>query len=146
MLYTPSYASSFLSDFSAGKPPSWFNALPTDVKSYLHTYSDYGAVATAVGQFAEATRNASLAAESSAANSTNSGSGSGMVTSMSGSSTAMSSTAGSGSSASAAAGSTTGSSSAKASGASTAGAPSPTGAIAVGLAGVVGILGLAVAL
>ena len=103
-----------------------------------------------MGQFAEATRNASLAAESGAANSTHRGAGTGMVTSMSGSSTAMSTisgeSSGSGSSASAAGASTAGSSSAKASGATTGGAPAPTGAIAAGLAGVVGILGLAIAL
>lgn len=52
----PVYASSFQEAFAAGSSPSWFLALPSDVKSYLHTYSGYGGVATAVGQFGSAAR------------------------------------------------------------------------------------------
>ncbi|KAL8970209.1 MAG: hypothetical protein Q9197_003940 [Variospora fuerteventurae] len=47
----PVYASSFQEAFAEGNSPSWFLALPSDVKSYLHTYSGYGGVATAVGEF-----------------------------------------------------------------------------------------------
>ncbi|KAL8647077.1 MAG: hypothetical protein Q9210_005767 [Variospora velana] len=52
----PAYASSFQEAFAEGNSPSWFLALPTDVKSYLHTYSGYGGVATAVGEFDNAAR------------------------------------------------------------------------------------------
>ncbi|KAL8650025.1 MAG: hypothetical protein Q9226_005317 [Calogaya cf. arnoldii] len=45
----PVYAMSFQSAFAAGSSPSWFLNLPSDVKKYLHTYSGYGDVATAVG-------------------------------------------------------------------------------------------------
>ncbi|KAL8987391.1 MAG: hypothetical protein Q9177_003393 [Variospora cf. flavescens] len=47
----PVYASSFQEAFAEGNSPSWFLALPSDVRSYLHTYSGYGGVATAVGEF-----------------------------------------------------------------------------------------------
>ncbi|KAL8751160.1 MAG: hypothetical protein Q9184_006157 [Pyrenodesmia sp. 2 TL-2023] len=51
VVHDPAYAASFEKAFAEGSSPSWFLALPTDVKSYLHTYSGYGGVATAVGDF-----------------------------------------------------------------------------------------------
>ncbi|KAL8770055.1 MAG: hypothetical protein Q9209_004093 [Squamulea sp. 1 TL-2023] len=48
VVHDPVYANSFESAFAAGSSPSWFLNLPTDVKKYLHTYSGYGGVATAV--------------------------------------------------------------------------------------------------
>ncbi|KAL8681153.1 MAG: hypothetical protein Q9186_002685 [Xanthomendoza sp. 1 TL-2023] len=51
VVHDPAYAASFEEAFAKGSSPSWFLALPTDVKSYLHTYSGYGGVATAVGDF-----------------------------------------------------------------------------------------------
>ncbi|KAI4190785.1 MAG: hypothetical protein L6R41_000559 [Letrouitia leprolyta] len=48
VVHDPAYAASFESAFAAGSSPSWFLALPSDVKAYLHTYSNYGGVATAV--------------------------------------------------------------------------------------------------
>ncbi|KAI4097319.1 MAG: hypothetical protein LQ348_005787 [Seirophora lacunosa] len=56
VVHDPAYASSFQQAFADGNSPSWFRALPTDVKSYLHTYSGYGAVATAVGEIDNAAR------------------------------------------------------------------------------------------
>lgn len=49
VVHDASYARSFESAFAAGSSPSWFNALPTDVKSYLHTYSGFGGLATVAG-------------------------------------------------------------------------------------------------
>ncbi|KAL8947533.1 MAG: hypothetical protein Q9222_006194 [Ikaeria aurantiellina] len=59
VVHDPSYAVSFEEAFAAGSSPSWFLALPTDVKNYLHTYSGYGGVATAVGEVESVTRDAS---------------------------------------------------------------------------------------
>ncbi|MCJ1429199.1 hypothetical protein MMC29_007112 [Sticta canariensis] len=49
VVHDASYAQSFESAFAAGSSPSWFTALPTDVKSYLHTYSGLGGLATVAG-------------------------------------------------------------------------------------------------
>ena len=124
VVHDPAYASSFEQAFSAGSSPSWFNALPTEVKSYLHTYSNYGGVATAVGQVESIKANQSAAMTSS-----------GMISSGMSSSTG-SSSASTGSSASAAQASST----------SSAGAASQTGVLAMGILGAAGVLGLAVAL
>ncbi|KAE8147823.1 hypothetical protein BDV25DRAFT_168847 [Aspergillus avenaceus] len=35
-LMVPAQRSSIASEFQAGRTPSWYNSLPTDVKSYLH--------------------------------------------------------------------------------------------------------------
>ncbi|KAL8897689.1 MAG: hypothetical protein Q9207_007088 [Kuettlingeria erythrocarpa] len=75
VVHDPAYAASFEEAFAKGSSPSWFLALPTDVKSYLHTYSGYGDVATAVGDFG------SVAAGET------SGSGSGSTATMTGSET-----------------------------------------------------------
>lgn len=47
IVHDRTFANSFESAFAAGSSPSWFNALPTDVKSYLHTYSGFGGLAAA---------------------------------------------------------------------------------------------------
>lgn len=157
----PSYAASFESAFSAGNSPSWFNALPTDVRSYLHTYSGFGGVATAAG----AIKNAQSEVSGSGIHALGTGTASGAsgTAATGSSSTTMGSSASaasvmSASSASAAAMSATSiattegntATSAAAGGATSssakAGAAQATGAVAFGLAGAAGILGLAIAL
>ncbi|MCJ1444484.1 MAG: hypothetical protein MMC23_004986 [Stictis urceolatum] len=49
VVHDPHYAASFESQFAAGSSPSWFLALPSSVKAYLHTYSNYGGIATELG-------------------------------------------------------------------------------------------------
>lgn len=127
IVHDPSYASSFESAFAAGSSPSWFKSLPTDVRSYLHTYTGFAGIATAAAELNNVTRNAAAMAT---------GSMSGMTSTSS--STGMSSTE---------------SSSATAAGASTAtsklssgGAARQAGAIAAGIVGAVGILGVAAVL
>ena len=150
----PSYASSFESAFSAGNSPAWFNSLPTSVLSYLHTYSGFGGLAGAGAAIKSVTADAG--------NDTAAATGSGMSSSSSsGTSTTQNSaqSAASVSSASAAyvaaadatsAAATEGdtATSAQAGTASTSkgGAARATGAVAAGLAGVVGLLGVAAAL
>ncbi|KAL8849623.1 MAG: hypothetical protein Q9221_005390 [Calogaya cf. arnoldii] len=72
----PVYAMSFQSAFAAGSSPSWFLNLPSDVKKYLHTYSGYGDVATAVGgiESANSGQTSSPTMTSSSASSTSSSS------------------------------------------------------------------------
>lgn len=128
----PSYASSFASAFSAGSSPSWFTALPTDVKSYLHTYTGFAGLASAA-----------VGIQSVTASETTTGSGTSSATGTGGASSTgsgMMSTTSGPSSSTASAASATGST------ATTAGAVRPTGALAAGAAGVLGILGLAIAL
>lgn len=116
----PVYAMSFQSAFAAGSSPSWFLNLPTDVKKYLHTYSGYGDVATAVGGIESANTGTTSVATMT--------------------SSATSSTGGGSSSATAGAQSTT-----PVGEASSAGARS-IAPLAMGLAGAVGFLGLAMVL
>ncbi|KAI4106526.1 MAG: hypothetical protein LQ339_002986 [Xanthoria mediterranea] len=122
----PVYAMSFQSAFAAGSSPSWFLNLPTDVKKYLHTYSGYGDVATAVGGIESANTGAtSMATMTSSATSATGGG---------------SSSASEDSRTSAGAQSTT-----------PAGEPSSAGArsiapLAMGLAGAMGVLGFAIVL
>ncbi|KAL9607081.1 MAG: hypothetical protein Q9167_007970 [Letrouitia subvulpina] len=145
VVHDPAYAASFESDFAAGKSPSWFLALPSDVKSYLHTYSGYGGLATAVGKAESITRDASgseTGATGQAASMTG-GSDSGVMTGTNEVPSAEP-TGASGSVASnvaASAGSTGPTPSIM-----TAGAPDSSGVMAASFAGLVGILGLAVAL
>jgi len=154
----PSYAASFESAFSAGSSPSWFNGLPTDVRSYLHTYSGFGGLATAAGAIKGVTSSAGAEAtggNGTAASRTSGASGMkstldssasmASVSSISASSavaisaTSVASTEGNTASAAAPAASGT-SSNAKA------GAAQPTRAIAAGFVGAVGVLVVAVAL
>lgn len=153
-----SYANSFQSAFAAGSSPSWFNSLPTGVKSYLHTYSGFGGLATAAGEIrgqassvgAEATGASSkLASGASGATATE---GSSATATMDSSATA-GSTSGtaimSDTSASSTEGSTPSSGAAVAAGSSgspQSGAASRNGGFAAGLVGVIGILGIAIAL
>ena len=150
----PKYAASFESQFSAGNSPSWFNALPTDVKSYLHTYSGFGGIATAAGAIKDVNSAESGASNGTAATAT----GSGSTTMGSSASAASAISASSASAASVAAMSATSiastegntatmtaagsatSSTAKGSGAQ------PTGIVAAGIVGFAGLLGLAVAI
>jgi len=151
----PSYAASFESAFSAGKSPSWFNGLPTDVRSYLHTYSGFGGLATAAGAIKDVT--SSAGSEAGAAGTTASSAGSAASGAMSSSASGASnsaSSASSGMSMSATSmasteGSTPSSAAPVATGSSapsSGGAAHPIGTIAIGLAGVLGIMGIAVAL
>ncbi|MCJ1252425.1 hypothetical protein MMC24_000231 [Lignoscripta atroalba] len=132
ILHDPTFASSFQSAFAAGSSPSWFNALPTDVRSYLHTYTNFGVAATVAGG-AIGSLTPSATSGGSASTGTASTSSSPMMTSTS---AAMSSET------SVAAASEAGPSSTTSAG----GAAQHTGTIAAGLAWCVGILGLAVAL
>lgn len=156
----PSYAASFESQFSAGNSPSWFNGLPTDVRSYLHTYSGFGGLATAAG----AIKNVQSAESGSGIHAL--GTGASGATATGGSSTTMGSSASaasvmSASSASAASMAATSATSVATTEANTAtsaaaggatssgakaGAAQATGAVSVGLAGAAGLLGLAMAL
>ncbi|MCJ1223608.1 hypothetical protein MMC12_000251 [Toensbergia leucococca] len=149
VLYDPSYASSFESAFAAGSSPSWFNALPTDVKSYLHTYSNYGAIATAAAAIESATNNATVGATGSANMTESSTSQNTAATSSSSSIAAspMTTTGSSTTSASSSSGSSTsGSSSASPATDSNSGASHHTGAIVAGLTSLVGVLALIAAL
>lgn len=140
----PSYASSFESAFSAGNSPAWFNSLPTNVRSYLHTYSGFGGLAGAGAALqsvtAEAGNNTAAATGSSTSSSSSS---SGSITQNSAQSAASVSSASAAyvaaeesSPTSAPAGSTSSSQN---------GAARPTGEVAAGLAGVVGLLGVVAA-
>ena len=133
IVHDPAYASSFESAFAAGSSPSWFTALPTSVKSYLHTYTGFAGIATAAAELDSATRNASAAATATGPGLSKTGSTTGSGRSVSTSST--------GSTSVTAAGGTTQSSSV-----SQGGAAKPTGMIAAGMAGVVGFLGVAAVL
>ncbi|MCJ1356417.1 MAG: hypothetical protein MMC33_006412 [Icmadophila ericetorum] len=129
IVHNPSFAASFESAFAAGSSPSWFLALPTSVKSYLHTYSDYVGVASAAGAIE------SVIANGTAANSTVLSAASSMtITSMMGTASTSGATA-----------TASGSGSGLASSTSTGGAPQAS-MLAAGLVGALGILGLAVAL
>ena len=137
IVHNPSFASSFESAFAAGSSPSWFNALPTSVKSYLHTYSGYNGIATAAAEIESGNGTSGITTASTG--STTSGSSSMTITSSGGTS---------GTSATSAGANSVSSSGALplASSTSTAGAPSQTGVLAAGFVGAMGILGLALAL
>ena len=160
VVHDPSFAASFLSDFEAGSSPSWFLALPTSVKEYLHTYNNYGSVATAVGGIAsvESVANsqslssvsASISASIASASAMGSGGLSALTTDSATGSMASSngSITGSTSSPSGGASATSESSMGASSASSSAGAAAAkeTGALAAGAVAMAGILGLAVAL
>ena len=168
-----SFANSFESDFSAGKSPSWFNALPTGVKSYLHTYSGFGGLATAAGAIKGVTSSAgsevsgassktgSAASEASGSSGMSAASGSSQISMTMGSSasetnpssaSAASSAGMSATSVASTEGSTPSSAAPAAAGTSSkakGGASHSNGAIAaslVGVAGVAGMVGMIVAL
>ena len=155
IVHDPAYAASFESAFAAGSSPSWFLALPSDVKSYLHTYSGYGGVATAVGEVESVTKKAESARNSgeksgSAAVASRTGSA---ATETSGSGSTSSVTSGSGAMASATssppgrgAAASGGSTATPSSTPATGGAAKLTGVTAVVIAGMAGILALAIAL
>ncbi|CAF9935522.1 MAG: hypothetical protein HETSPECPRED_009817 [Heterodermia speciosa] len=130
IVHDPAYASSFESAFAAGSSPSWFNALPTSVKSYLHTYTGFAGVATAAGELAGVTGSGSGTGSTAAAAATETGSGS--------TGSAQSTTAGTTSSqATAAAAAATSASAAK----------GEAGKVVVaGIVGAVGVLGVVVVL
>ena len=174
IVHDPSYAQSFESAFAAGSSPSWFTALPTDVRSYLHTYSGYAGVGSALGTEASQAASvvsvvASASASASSAAASRTGSMSGVMSSMSGMMGSMTDMTGSmsgmtmSSATATATGSTqdlgsvsatpstSGSAAAQSSAtqrtaSSSAGAAKETGALAAGAMAVVGIFGLAVAL
>ncbi|KAL8850248.1 MAG: hypothetical protein Q9198_011112 [Flavoplaca austrocitrina] len=122
----PVYANSFQSAFAAGSSPSWFLNLPSDVKKYLHTYSGYGDVATAVGGIESANNGATSSAT---------------MTSSSSTSTSESSNSESEDSATAAGAQSTTPAEDSESGSARSAAP-----LALGLAGAAGVLGLAIVL
>lgn len=153
IVHDPSYATSFESAFAAGSSPSWFNGLPTDVKSYLHTYTGFGGIATAAAEFNSATADSSAKAGATA------GSGGTSVASLTASETrSMASNPGQSTSGSSTTTSQTSGTAVRQTGAapagtattssrtSTAGAAQSTGAAAVGMMALVGVLGVAAAL
>ncbi|KAL6717927.1 hypothetical protein ACLMJK_004012 [Lecanora helva] len=165
-----SYANSFESAFSAGSSPSWFNGLPTNVKSYLHTYSGFGGLATAAGAVKNvatvASSDVSRASKMTGSAASEASSASGVSTTSGGSATSMamgssaSETNLSSASAASSAGmdatsvassesntaSTAASAATGSSSSAQAGAAHPTGSIFASLAGAVGVLGAALAL
>ena len=148
----PSYASSFENDFSAGKSPAWFNSLPTSVRSYLHTYSGFGGLAGAGAAIKSVTadaNNGTVAATGSGVTSSSSSSSSSSAAQNSVESAASVSSA-SAAYVSAAAGTGTTeqntATSSQSASAAKGGAARPTGGVFAGLAGVVGVLGMAAAI
>lgn len=145
----PSSRDSIISEIQAGTMPAWYNSLPSSVKAWATTaggsFADAllgsSAVATATGM-ATADANAATGTASVAVATATGSSGS------AGSSAAVSSVVLSASSAatSKAASASSAASSAHASATSTGGAPVATGGVALSMAGVAGILGLALAL
>lgn len=150
IVHDQTFAKSFESAFAAGSSPSWFTALPTEVKGYLHTYSGFGGIATVAGGIdsalpkatsAATTASSATQATSSAGDVTRSNSSSSATSAASASSTSVASLA----TASATSRSTTSERAAAASSASSAspssgGVGRPNRAAAVTFAGVVGIL------
>ena len=134
------FASSFEEAFAAGSSPSWFLALPSDVRSYLHTYGAFTGVASALATDVSVV--ASLQSGAASARSARSG-----MTTESGSETATETDTDtdtdteSSASATATSGSTAGATST-----STGGAARETGVLAAGAFAMAGILGMAVAL
>ncbi|KAJ5287296.1 hypothetical protein N7478_002982 [Penicillium angulare] len=123
----PASSSSILSDINAGNFPAWYSSLPNNVKAWATTAfeDDVATASPTLSSEILATASDSAAASTSSV----------VVTSGTGSAAATSSTA------------TTGSTSAEAtSSQSTAGAPRSTGGVAVGVAGAVGVLALAIGL
>ena len=62
IVHDQTFANSFESAFAAGSSPSWFTALPTEVKGYLHSYSGFGGLATVAGGIDSALPKATSAA------------------------------------------------------------------------------------
>jgi len=153
IVHDPGYASSFEAQFAAGSSPSWFNGLPTDVRSYLHTYAGYVGVASAVQgaqslvqseglltNTASASGSAAGAAASSIASVTSGAAAAAGSSSAAAASVVSSVSVAASQSASAAAAGRASSSS------STAMAPRETGFLVIGVAGVAGVLGIVAAL
>lgn len=131
IVHDQSFANSFESAFAAGSSPSWFNALPTGVKSYLHTYSGFGGLAQAAG----AVESGALKATSTAKAITGSAASATVASATSAQSVSKNAATGSSATSSAPSSTTSPNSAARIS-----------GAMGASFAGVVGILGLVIAL
>lgn len=131
IVHDRTFANSFESAFAAGSSPSWFNALPTGVKSYLHTYSGFGGLAQAANAVQSGALTGTSEAKATAGSAT--------------SATAASATTAESVSEKAATGGTA-ASSAPSSTSTSNSAPTPSTAFGASLVGVIGILGLAIAL
>ncbi|KAL8936543.1 MAG: hypothetical protein Q9211_004132 [Gyalolechia sp. 1 TL-2023] len=136
VVHDPAYAASFQSAFAAGSSPSWFLALPTDVKDYLHTYSNYGGVATAVDELGSVA-GGTTRSSGSEGTATSTGDQTSQTTSATSGGAAMTSGDGANAQETSSSPSTT---------AATGGAVRHTGRLALALAGVVGVLALAATL
>ena len=159
-MHDPSFAASWISSFEKGPSPSWFLALPTSARAYLHTYADGGnlvAVATAAAgiQSVESVVSSQLsvacswkATSSTGGGGVGGGGGNGTTAGGSGSSSSGSVVGGTGASSSSSTSDSTTSASASSlsSSLSSAGAARETGVFAAGAVAMAGILGLAVAL
>ncbi|CAF9932430.1 MAG: hypothetical protein GOMPHAMPRED_006574 [Gomphillus americanus] len=152
LVHDPTFAASWLSSFEKGPSPSWFLALPTSARGYLHTYADggnLGAVATAAAgiqsvESAVSSQKSVSSAAHAGGNATSTGgavAGGGSGTTAGGSSSGVT-----GSSSTGGLSSSTTSASTLSSSSSTAGAARETGVFAAGAVAMAGILGLAVAL
>ncbi|KAJ5514319.1 hypothetical protein N7463_003871 [Penicillium fimorum] len=142
-LLDPTSLSSIESAVAAGTYPAWYNALPSDVKSWATEQLGAGLVGGA-----SATADSSATQTKPAAGSSAIETGSSLVPSTAGQT---SSNAAETPSASSTSGSSSDSASSSASPSpsssqSTGGAPAPTGGVAMGVAGAAGILALALAL
>lgn len=153
IVHDQTFANSFESAFAAGSSPSWFTALPTEVKGYLHSYSGFGGLATVAGGIDSALPKATSAATtvgsgtqatSSAGDVTTSNSRSSATSSTSAlSASAASSDATSGSTAS---GTAAAKSSASSASPTTGGVGRPNRATALKFSGVLGILAVVIML
>lgn len=132
IVHDRTFANSFESAFAAGSSPSWFTALPSGVKSYLHTYSGFGGLA----QAAAAVQTGVLSETSSATKA---------ATKSATSATAASATSAASVSEQAATGSSA-TSSAPSSTSAPNSAAKLSGALGASFVGIFGILGLAIAL
>ena len=142
ILHNPSYASSFESAFAAGSSPSWFNALPTDVRLYLHTYSNFGGAATAAGAVLNAI-SSNATSGSTASMTGGAGVNIGSTSASISNSATTTNTAGTSSVALTTAGSSQPSNPPSPSSTTSAGgSPSRTGTIVTGLAWLIGLMGL----
>lgn len=157
----PSSHDSIISEIAAGTMPAWYNSLPSSVKAWATSvggnFADAllggSAVATATGMAtadanaATGTASVVIATATGSFGSAGSAGSSAAVSSLvSSASSATTSKAASASSASSSAHASSAASSAHASATSTGGAPVATGGVALSMAGVAGILGLALAL
>ncbi|ERF71165.1 hypothetical protein EPUS_05994 [Endocarpon pusillum Z07020] len=132
-LSDPAVSASFASELSAGNAPSWYSALPSDVRSYIDGAASAASAATDNASLSSAVESITASISSVAAS---------VTSQLSADASSVGASVSSRLSAASASASATGSSSAT----STGGAPAPTGAVVASMAGVIGVLALAIGL